>query len=114
MSLIREFAWCRIYGLDCVKVDLSSSWSKVITIWKSSKIKKTKHIKEVLQWIKEFPEYAEVMKLPMWLLVAEWKVHNLLYNWGYETSRTEHLDIEPTMDWKHRVGYTLLSLFYWK
>jgi hypothetical protein len=70
-------------------------------------------MKEVLNWMKNYKDYADVLKLPMWLLVAKWKVHNLLYDLKYQKLRTDYLDIEPTMDWKHRIGYALLSLFYW-
>ena len=113
MSSIREVAWCRIYNLDCIKADVYNGTKKFISVWKSYKIKSAKHMREVLYWMKGYPEYAEVMKLPMWLLVAEWKTHNLLYNWGYERERTQNLEIEPTMDWKYKVGYAILSLFYW-
>lgn len=114
MSLIREFVWCKLYDLEYVRVDLSSSWKKYITIYRSYKITKTKHMKEVLNWLKTYPEVSEVLKLPMWVLIAEWKAHNLLYDLNYQRQRTEHLDIESTLDLKNKVGYALLSLFYWR
>jgi hypothetical protein len=114
MIVIKEFNWCALYALECVKADVSETNSPSIKIWKSCKIQKTKHMKEVLAWLRGFPEFRKVLQLPTWLLLAEWKSHNLLYNLNYERARTEHVDIEPTLNWKYKLGYIILSLFYWK
>lgn len=106
MTIIKEFSWCKKYDIDSVKVDIHSNY---ITIYYSYKIRKKKHMKEVLNWIKGFKN----LDLPMYLLVAEWKTHNLLYNWNYQRERTRHVNLENTMFLKHRIRYFLLSLFYW-
>jgi DNA modification methylase len=105
------FDWCDQYGLEKVKINLVS-WGPSVTIFDSNKIKKTKHMKDVINWLKNNEKTAHVMTLPTYILIAEWKAHNLLYKFNYDTVRTEHLDIENNMPLKYKIGYILLSLFY--
>lgn len=112
MSIIREFVWCKLYNLNYIKCDYVA-WKPYITIQKSYKVKSSQHMREVLSWMKNFPEYTEILKAPMWLLVAVWKAHNLLYKLNYKRNHMENLEIESTLSRKEKIGYTLLSLFYW-
>lgn len=108
-----RFPWCKDYGMESVVVNTNNDL-KCLNIYNSAKIKKIKHIKEVLKYLKTVPECKEIMVLPMWLLTAEWKTHNLLYNINYEPNRTQHLDIESKMPTIYKFGYVIASLFYWK
>lgn len=107
-----NFPWCKDYSMESVVVNTNNEL-KCLNIYNSAKIKKIKHIKEVLKYLKNVPECKEIMALPMWLLTAEWKTHNLLYNFNYEISRTQHLDITSEMPIIHKIGYIVASLFYW-
>ena len=109
MEIIREFKWCEKYNMDYVRVTLNKD---ALTIWDSHKIKKHKHMKEVVEWIKSFDK-TYLFNKPVWFHVAEWKTHNLLYALKYEQERTKHLDLDNDHNLLHKVGYIIFSLFYW-
>ena len=45
-ALIKYFTWCKDYGLDEVETTVSQ---EAVTIYNSHKIKKWKHMKEVIE-----------------------------------------------------------------
>lgn len=47
-------------------------------------------------------------------MLKEWKAHNLLYNLGYKKERTGSVDLNQNESFKRRIGYFILSLFYWR
>lgn len=47
-------------------------------------------------------------------MLREWKAHNLLYNLGYEKERTGSIDLDQNESFSRRIGYFILSLFYWR
>lgn len=107
MTILKEFSWCKEYGIDSLKITISE-WSQSVTIYDSYKIKKRKHMKEVIETIKGYYE----IKKPVWLQIAEWRAHNFLYYFNYQTNRTQHVDLDNDMNWKINLGYCVLSLFY--
>ena len=51
MVISKVFDWCEEYNIEKVIVDISND-DTYITIYNSSKIKKTSHMIEVLDWLK--------------------------------------------------------------
>jgi hypothetical protein len=46
--------------------------------------------------------------------IQEWQAHNMLYNLNIRRSSTKDVDInEDELKWR-KIGYFILSLFYWK
>lgn len=103
----KKFDWGQSYDINSIIVSL---YENSLTIYDSYKIKNYKHMKEVLQWISSHEEFN--IKKPMWLLIAEWRTHNLLYKLNIQKERTKHVDLDNNQDWKLKLGYTILSLFY--
>lgn len=107
MTILRKFPWCREYNIEHIKIAISE-WNNSVTIYDSFKIKKRRHMKEVIEVIKDYFEFEE----PTWLLVAEWRVHNLLYKFNYQPDRTMHVDLEKNKSWIHKILYAFFSIFY--
>lgn len=109
----KEFDWCKDYGLKCVEVTFSKTESlSNVNIKNSCKIKKTKHMKEVLNWLREYQEYKEMKLKPQWVQICEWKTHNLLYGMGIAPARTHDVDLNDNNPWYLTVAYICVSLFY--
>ena len=108
IELVKEFAWCKDYDMNCVTIKI---YSNAVTVYNSYKITKYKHMKEVVKWIKEYCHLTNVTDRSTFSLISEWRAHNLLYKLGYEKSRTAHCDLnnEP---WYRKLGYFVLSLLY--
>lgn len=110
MTIIKEFSWCKEYGIDHVRINIEWNWN---TIWYSYKIKKIKHMREVIEWMKTYNDNEKLLAIPNWFIIAEWRTHNLLYWLNYERTRTRHLDINADYPLLHKIGYVVGSLFYW-
>ena len=106
MRLIRSFNWCNQYGIDKVEVVLSDS---VATIINSYKIKKLSHMIDVVKWLKSYDE--PVTQQSIFIMVSEWRAHNLLYWLNIEKDRTAHVDIDINIWWKKLV-YAVGAIFY--
>jgi hypothetical protein len=106
MHLIRTFKWCKQYGIDRVEVILSD---KSATIINSYKIKKLSHMIEVVKWIKAYK--TPVTQQSTFIMVAEWRVHNLLSWLKIEKDRTMHTDINLN-NWKMKLAYAVGAIFY--
>lgn len=106
LGLIKEFGWCKEYGLDYIHIVLSDS---ICTIIDSYKVKRLKHMREVIDWVKTYD--TEVGKRSWISLVSEWRAHNLLYWLGLEKDRTAHCDLNNETSIR-RVLYFLGSLVY--
>ena len=106
LGLIKEFSWCKDYGLDYIHITLSDS---VITILDSYKVKRLKHMREVIDWVKTYD--TTVCKRSWISLVSEWRAHNLLYWLGIEKDRTTHCDLNNESSIR-RVLYFIGSLVY--
>ena len=106
MRLIRSFDWCNQYGIDKVEVVLSDS---VATIINSHKIKKLSHMIDVVKWLKSYDE--PVTQQSTFIMVAEWRAHNLLYWLNIEKDRAAHVDIDINTWWK-KLAYAVGALFY--
>ena len=107
-ALIKYFPWCDKYKLDEVETLVAEN---AVTIYNSYKIKKYKHMKEVVEWIKEYCHLTSVTDRSDFSLIAEWRAHNLLYWLGYERDRTMHCDLNNEQ-WYRKIGYFFLSLIY--
>ena len=109
-TIIKEFRWCKEYNIDCVTCHIGQN---TVCIIDSFKIKKIKHMLEVLRWIKNDVKY-NIPKLPsVGLMLCEWRAHNLLHKLKYETDRTRSVDLNNDNKWYITLGYIGLSLFYW-
>lgn len=113
MTIIREFSWCKLYGIEYVKINVGV-YSSGVTIFDSHKIRKIKHMLEVLDWVKGYVDFEGMQATPRWQQVCEWRAHNLLYDLKYQIDRTCSVDLNIDEPWYHKVGYVILSLFYWK
>lgn len=108
MKIIKEFSWCKEYGITEVIVDICLYKPDYITIWNSFKIKKIHHQMEVLKWIKEHHD----LKQPLWYQLAEWRAHNFLFFFNYNPIKTEHCDLNEDVTLKDKIQFVLLSLLY--
>lgn len=112
MSIIREFSWCKDYGLECVKINIDMA-NDNITIFDSYKIKCIKHKLEVLDWARTYVEYEKCQMSSRFMQLAEWRAHNLLHAVGFQKDRTRSVDLNYDNKWYEKLGYFFLSLFYW-
>ena len=47
-------------------------------------------------------------------MIIEWRAHNLLYSMGIEKERTRSVDLSINEPWYKKIGYFILSLFYFR
>ena len=106
MRLIRSFNWCNQYGIDKVEIVLSDS---VATIINSYKIKKLSHMIDVVKWLKSYDK--PVTQQSIFIMVAEWRAHNLLYWLNIEKDRTAHANIYIN-NWWNKLAYAVEAIFY--
>jgi hypothetical protein len=111
MLISKKFDWCSDYGLNKVEVYISDN-RDVLTIYNSSKIRKTKHIKEVLSWLNNIDYIKPIFNHGINIASREWRVHNLLYNLKIQISRTEHVDYKSDQSCLEAIAYFLLSFLY--
>lgn len=106
MRLIKEFVWCREYNINSIIINVTSD--KCFTILYSYKIKKSKHMLEVLKFVQKYFK----SKHTIWYQLCKWKTHNLLYVLGYKKNRTESCDMNEDVKFVHQCLYVVMSLFY--
>lgn len=106
MRLIKSFDWCNQYGIDKVEVVLSDN---VATIINSYKIKKLSHMIDVVKWLKSYDE--PVTQQSIFIMVSEWRAHNLLYWLNIEKDRTANVDIDINAWWM-KLSYAIISMLY--
>ena len=111
MVISKVFDWCEEYNIEKVIVDISND-DTYITIYNSSKIKKTSHMIEVLDWLKGINLTNKILNRSNFLLLAEWKSHNILYNINFKRLRTEHVDFNTSVTIFGMLIYIFLSFFY--
>lgn len=46
--------------------------------------------------------------------IREWKAHNILYKFNIKRKSTKSVDLNENENIFRRIGYFILSLFYWK
>lgn len=89
-----------------------------IHITNSYQVKSGKEMEQIIDMIMNKSYYQQLTAAGFTRskgsLLREWKAHNLLYNWGYEKERTGSVDLNQNESRCHRIGYFILSLFYWK
>jgi hypothetical protein len=64
---------------------------------------------DVVKWLKSYDE--PVTQQNIFIMVAEWRAHNLLYWLNIEKDRTAHVDIDINTWWKKLV-YAVGAIFY--
>ena len=106
MDCKKTFNWCYQYGIDYIDVTLSDN---NVTIFNSYKIKKLSHMIDVVKWLKEYNK--PVTQQSTFLMVSEWRAHNLLYWLNIEKDRTKHIDININ-SWFMKLAYIVISMFY--
>lgn len=89
--------------------------SRNIHIFDSHKIKRKRDMKGILKIV----QYASfnrgifyTRKMSSW--IREWKAHNILYKLGIHKERTNSVDLNEKESVLRKIGYFILSLFYWK
>lgn len=85
--------------------------SNNVTVFNSYKVKKRKHMKEVLKVI---DQYREETTLAIWYQICEWKTHNLLYELNIKRDRTKDYDINDNVSIWEKIAFVILSVFYIK
>ena len=106
MRLIKEFSWCKKYDIDSVTIDIYPE--RYFTIWNSHKIKRSKHMLEVLKTVSAYYKSRH----SLFYQVCEWKTHNFLYALNYKRVKTGHCDINEDVTLKQQILYVIISLFY--
>lgn len=95
--------------MECVKVS-----SLNIHVENSFLVQRRDDIKRMIKYIKnEYPEHP-TFKHSEKVLVAEWCVHNLLYNFGLFKERTKHVDLNSNKTILEKWAYLFIALFYTK
>lgn len=77
-------------------------------------VKSRKDMKNILNQIRlpNFSDYA-CDKRSIKSMIREWRGHNLLYSLGLWKARTKDVDLNYPQGWYEKVGYFILSIFYW-
>ena len=80
----------------------------------SYKVKRIDEMQDILWMIQSEVEDASmaINKRGVWSMTHEWRAHNLLYSLGIEKDRTGSVDLNLNQPWYARLGYKVLSLFY--
>lgn len=89
----------------------------VLSIPNSYKIVSTRQMVEFLRQIQqENPEEdcLVVRNRDLRGLVMEWRAHNLLYDWHIFPIHTRDVDFEYPQKWFFRIGFRIMSSFYFK
>lgn len=83
------------------------------SILDSHLVKKPKDMKSILFCIKnQIAENYAINKRSISSMIAEWRVHNLMYSLGIFRSRTKHVDLNTEQPWYIEALYYILSPFY--
>ena len=103
---------------DCFEIEVTVTTAcenPCLHIDKSYRVKKSKHIKWMLEYIHESEQYQALQKSGYTRTFEseyrEWKAHNVLYRLGICRGRTESCDIDQNEPKWKRVGYAILSIF---
>lgn len=100
MRIIKEYEWCQNYGIDCVTIDI---YDNQIVILNGHKIIGISQMMDVIRTIRK---YTNIFNKSDFKLISEWRAHNLL--------KTRDTNFNPDISTLEMIGYTILSLFYWK
>ena len=106
MRVIKEYAWCKEYGIDAVVIDIYDDY---VTIWNSYKITNLSHMKEVIETIRQ---YSRIYNRTDFQLLSEWRGHNLLYDLNYETVKTKDVNFNPDILWHEDCIYKIMYFLY--
>jgi hypothetical protein len=107
MQLIKDYSWCKKYNIEHVKINIFPEMG-FFTILDSFKIKRSKHMWDVLKTVR--PHFKS--KHSMLYQLCEWKTHNLLHALNIETDRTMHCDLNEDVSLYEQIAFVLISLFY--
>ena len=111
MVVSKNFDWCGEYNIPKVVVNIGNNES-FITIYDSSKIRKVSHMKEVLDWLKSIELTRKILQRSEYLLLAEWKGNNILYDLKLKSTRNKHIDFDINISSIEMFVYIVISLFY--
>ena len=80
-----------------------------INIKDSYTVTNEEKMKEILFAIQhEYPECKSFLR-PLEDMIAEWKTHNRLYNWGMWKSHTKDVDLNYPFKWYIQLIYNILG-----
>lgn len=89
-------------------------YPETVTLFNSYLVSTKSEMRKIVQDFKsKFPDHI-ISKIPTYLLVAEWSVHNLFYKLNILRDRTAHTDLNANKKWYLNALYLIMSCFYWK
>lgn len=71
MRIIKSFEWCRKYGLEYIEVDFDIA-NRYIIIHKAKKIRRIRHMLDVLKWSCQYQEYRYIFNRWKIFYVCKW------------------------------------------
>lgn len=109
-----KMRYCRQdFLVDDVLLTCSISEANVC-IYKSYQIKSRKSMKNAIKMIRDFAEKEQGITFERtekeWL--QEWRAHNLLYAFDYQTARTANVDLNENEPAVRKSLYKILSFVY--
>lgn len=105
MRIIKTFNWLKTYNLEQLIIEINDNF---VTIYNSHKITKSKHMNDILNVVRKYFKLND----RNWLLICEWKTHNLLFKLNIKHVRTMHVDLDNKNTFFNKLCYVLLSFFY--
>jgi len=106
MSTQRIMLW---HNNSKICAELSPTSTKIID---SYKICSKSDMRSILKQLR-LESYGKAIHLiSLSKMVKEWRAHNLLYDLGLFRSHTKDVDLNLDESKWHRLGYSVLSLFY--
>lgn len=81
-----------------------------VHIQDSYKITSKSEMAEILYAIQHKHPECNTFKRNYKSLIAEWRAHNRLYKWGYETRRTGSVDLNYPLKWYVELAYRILGI----
>lgn len=90
-------------------VEIGDKNTKILN---SFKIKRISAMKSFITHLKTRFPYCSINKIPLFEVINEWRVHNLLYTLNIKRDRTKDVDLNIGKSWYTKVLYTIISPFY--
>lgn len=76
MRIIKQFPWCQEYGMEKIEVDFDI-YDKYVIVCHAQKIRKIKHMAEVIKWARGYTDYKHILDKNIIRLVAKWWYFNI-------------------------------------
>lgn len=104
-----------IFNMFEIEVEVTMGNNPCLHIDKSYRVKKSKFIRYLLEYIHSFDEYKKLQAVgynrTLKSEYREWKAHNFLYKLGIFRDRTGSVDIAQNESKWRKFAYAILSIF---